>query len=165
MQAKNLTAANGPNATNLSVLTDLCESVRCEVRPFYSIKHRGGAGFWSLGGSNCGVVDESSPQAKIYFWVAHCFWCVLVHCEEEINLVIFHLTCLKHVYLRSTCIGLSLANYGFGLTGRKIWLFCCWTNNAVLFLRTAYFVHYKSKTVTDVNITAWPILTRSVSNS
>ena len=102
---------------------------------------------------------------EIFFWVARCFWCVLVHCEEEINLVIIHLTCLKHVYFRLTCVGLSLANCGFGLTGRQIWLFCCWTNNAVLFLKTAYFVHNKSKTVTDANITTWPVLTRSVSNS
>ena len=58
-------------------------------------------------GSNCGVVDESLPQAKFFFLVARCFWCVLVHCEEEINLVIFHLTFLKHVYFRPTCIGLS----------------------------------------------------------
>ena len=60
---------------------------------------RGEAGFWSVGGSNFGVVDESSPQANIFFLVARCFWCVFMNCEIELNLVIFHVTCLKHMFI------------------------------------------------------------------
>ena len=90
------------------------------------------------------------------FWVERCFWCVLANCEIEFKSVIFRVTCLKHIFILDLRVywPISLANYGFGLTGRKIWLFCCWTNNTVLFISTAYFVH-KSTTVTDANITTW----------
>ena len=92
---------------------------------FYAVykKNRGGAGFWSLA---TGVQLWGRGRLRnMFFLVARYFWCVLVNCEIEFNLVIFNVTCLKHVYFRPTCIGLSLANYGFGLTGRQIWLFCC----------------------------------------
>ena len=44
-----------------------------------------------------------------------------MNCEIEFNLVIFHVTCLKHnVYFIPMYIGPSLESYWFGLTGRKI---------------------------------------------
>ena len=45
---------------SIEFTTNYCCSICCHTV-------RGGAGFWSLGGSNCGVVDESSPQAKLFF--------------------------------------------------------------------------------------------------